>query len=35
MPLILHNMRAFLDDRKQEMTNVVDRSQPKAAGART
>jgi D-2-hydroxyacid dehydrogenase (NADP+) len=35
MPLILHNMRAFLDDRKQEMTNVVDRSHPKSSEAMT
>ena len=33
MPLILHNMRAFVDGRKQDMTNVVDRLHHKAAGA--
>jgi D-2-hydroxyacid dehydrogenase (NADP+) len=32
MPLILHNMRAFLDGRKQEMTNVIDRSNLKRVG---
>jgi D-2-hydroxyacid dehydrogenase (NADP+) len=35
MPLIVHNMQAFLDDRKQEMTNVVDRSHLKTTRAST
>ena len=29
MPLILHNMSAFLSNRPQDMTNVIDRSRPK------
>jgi hypothetical protein len=33
--VILHNTQAFLDDRKQEMTNVVDRSHLKTTRART